>query len=76
MGGPSSAATTAADASGTNACGTNSGTNHGTAGGADLLVCDMNSHAAQTLRLLRQLLWLLRPGGLLLFTLKFFGSGR
>ena len=45
-------------------------------GGADLLTCDMNSHPAEVLPIVRQLLPQLRPGGCLVLTLKFFGRGR
>lgn len=42
----------------------------------DLLCCDANMHAAEVLSLVRPLLPLLRPGGLLVLTLKFCGRGR
>ena len=44
--------------------------------GADLAVCDMNHHPASVLPLLREVLPLLAPGGLVVLTLKFFGRGR
>jgi 23S rRNA U2552 (ribose-2'-O)-methylase RlmE/FtsJ len=42
----------------------------------DLLVCDMNVHPRVVLDALKPLLGMLRPGGLLLVTLKFNGVGR
>jgi hypothetical protein len=48
----------------------------GAAGGADLVCCDMNFYPKEVLPVLGQVLGLLRPGGLLVFTLKFCGHGR
>ena len=45
-------------------------------GGTDLLACDMNSHPAEVVPIVKQLLSELRPGGCLVFTLKFYGRGR
>ncbi|GBF88771.1 hypothetical protein Rsub_01672 [Raphidocelis subcapitata] len=46
------------------------------AGGAELLVSDMCAHPVQAVKVLRPLLRLLRPGGLLVMTLKLPGVGR
>ncbi|GAB4813429.1 hypothetical protein N2152v2_000475 [Parachlorella kessleri] len=43
---------------------------------ADVLVCDMNAHPSEMLRLLADMAGYLRPGGLAVLTLKFFGKGR
>ena len=42
----------------------------------DVLVCDVNAHGRDALALLTPLLPLLRPGGLLVWTLKCRGKGR
>ena len=41
-----------------------------------MLVSDMNIHIGQALRPVQALLQILRPGGLIVVTLKFFGVGR
>ncbi|GAB4820046.1 hypothetical protein N2152v2_007092 [Parachlorella kessleri] len=43
---------------------------------ADVVCCDMNFYLTEVLPVLREVLPLLRPGGLLIFTLKFCGHGR
>ena len=42
----------------------------------DILVSDMNLHIGQVLEPIQALLPVLRPGGTLILTLKFFGIGR
>ena len=43
---------------------------------ADIIVCEMNLHIDTACKPIFELLPLLAPGGLLIVTLKFFGSGR
>eukprot|EP00877_Chromochloris_zofingiensis_P006112 jgi/Chrzof1/1754/Cz10g19220.t1 len=42
----------------------------------DVLVCDMNQHPVRVARIVKPLLQHLKPGGVLIMTLKFFGYGR
>jgi 23S rRNA (cytidine2498-2'-O)-methyltransferase len=42
----------------------------------DLLVCDMNKHPTQMIPILDPLLRLLRPGGMVILTLKYRGRGK
>ena len=44
--------------------------------GVDLVVCDANKHPEQLVMMCGPLLEMLRPGGLVVFTLKFRGRGR
>lgn len=41
-----------------------------------MLVCDVNKHPLQAAAMMLPLLHLLKSGGVLLMTLKFFGKGR
>lgn len=43
---------------------------------ADLMVADMNKHPATTARAMLSLMSVLRPGGTIIMTLKFYGVGR
>ncbi|KAK2075730.1 hypothetical protein QBZ16_001471 [Prototheca wickerhamii] len=44
--------------------------------GADLLVCDMNKHPLAMIAMVKPLMPLLKPGGRLILTLKFFSRSR
>ena len=45
-------------------------------GQADLLVADMNQHPDTTVEAVKPLIPFLRPGGIIIMTMKFYGIGR